>query len=113
MSDNLYQPPQSNPSSSLASERRWTHVVVAFLSAILIPGSLAYGAFVLLSSNYHVAVSPEAIATVVIGAFISAAAVYRHKRIALWAAALVGVLVVVLLATAPSIWAALLGRGAA
>ena len=85
-------------------------MVVAFLSAILIPGSLAYAALVLLSSNYHVAIPPEAIATVVIGAFISAAAVYRHKRIALWAAALVGVSVVLLLATAPSIWAVILGR---
>jgi hypothetical protein len=110
---NPYKPPQSHPVDGPIPGRRWTHVVAAFLSAIFIPALLAYGTPVLWSSDYHVAVKPEAIATVVIGAIISAVAVYRHKRIPLWVAALVGVLVVLLLAVAPSIWDALLGRGAA
>ena len=107
---NLYQPPQS---ATPVSERRWAHVVAAFLSALFIPALLAYGVLVLWSSSYSVVVKPEAIGTIVLGAFISAAAVYRHRRIPLWAASLIGVLVVLLLAVAPSIWAALLDRGAA
>ncbi|WP_139227237.1 MULTISPECIES: hypothetical protein [unclassified Pseudoxanthomonas] len=110
MSDNLYQAPQSR---SPDAERRWAHVIVAFLSAIFIPALLAYGILVLWTSSYHVVVTPEAIATITIGAILSAAAVYRHKRIPLWAAAVVGSLVVLLLAVAPSIWDALLDRGAA
>ena len=113
MSNNLYQPPESRLSDPTTPKRRWAHVVVAFLSAIFVPALLAYGALVLWSSDLHVVVTPEAIATIVIGAFISAAVVYRHKRISLWAAALIGVLVVFLLAIAPSIWDSLLGRGAA
>lgn len=88
-------------------------MVVAFLSALLVPALLAYGTLVLWSSSFHVVVRPEAVGTIVIGAFLGAAAVYRHRRIPLWAAALVGVLVVLLLAIAPSIWAALLDHGAA
>jgi len=113
VSNNLYQPPQSRSSDALPSEGRLAHVAVAFLSAIFIPALLSYGVLVLWSSSYHVVVKPEAIATVLIGAFLSAAAVYRHKRIPLCAAALIGFLVVLLLAVAPSIWAVLLGRGAA
>ncbi|MGH8062787.1 MAG: hypothetical protein ACREO7_12335 [Pseudoxanthomonas sp.] len=98
-------------SDSTGSKRRCAHVVVAFLSAIFIPALLAYGVLVLWSSSFDVVVKPEAIGTIVIGALISAAAVYRHQRISLWAAALIGILVVLLLAVAPSIWDGLLGRG--
>lgn len=113
MSNHLYQAPESGLSDSTESKRRWTHVVVAFLSAIFVPALLAYGILVLWSSNFHVVVKAEAIGTIFLGASISAAAVYRHKRIPLWAAAVVGILVVLLLAVAPSIWDSLLGRGAA
>ena len=80
---------------------------------MFIPALLAYGTLVAWSSTYHVVVKPEAIAKIVFGAFVSAAAVYRHKRIPLWAAAAIGVVVVFLLAVAPSVWAVVLGRGAA
>ena len=113
MGDNPYQPPESRLSGSAGHKRRWAHVVVAFLSAIFVPALLAYGVLVLWSSSFHVVVKPGAIGTIVIGALISAAAVYRHRRISLWAAALVGILVVLLLAVAPSIWDGLLGRSAA
>lgn len=113
VSNNPYQSPQSDISDALPLERRWAHVIVAFLSAIFMPAGLAYGVLLLWSSDYHVVVKPEAIGTIVFGAFISAAAVYRHKRIPLWAAALVGILVVLLLTFAPLIWAALLGRSTA
>lgn len=112
MGKNPYQAPQSGVSDPSTSARRWAHIAVAFVSALLLPALLAYGVLVLWSSSYHVVVKPEAIRTIVSGAFISAAAVYRHRRIPLWAAAVVGILVVFLLAVAPSIWAALLDHRA-
>jgi len=101
--------PTSPPSPT---PRRWAHVVVAFLSALLIPPLLAYGMLVLWSSSYSVVVKPEAIGTIVAGAVISAVAVYRHQRMTLWGAAVVGCAVVLLLAVAPAIWAALLAPAA-
>jgi len=71
---------------------------------------LAYGALILWPADYYVVVKPEMIFTIIVGAFIGAAAVYRHKRIPLWAAALIGTSVVLLLAAAPSIWDVVLGR---
>lgn len=109
MSDNLYHPPESHPPNAPEAGRRWAHVLVAFLSAMFIPGALAYCALAVSSPDVHAVMPPDAIATLIFGAFISAAAVYRHKRIALWAAALVGVLVVLSLAVAPSIWNLLVG----
>lgn len=107
-----YESPRSNSIDDPKPGNRWAHVAVAFLSAIFIPALLVYGAIVLWSSDYYVIVKPESIVTIVFGAFISAAAVYRHKQIPLWAAALVGTLVVLLLAVAPSIWDVVLGRAA-
>lgn len=83
--------------------RGWAHVAVAFLSALLVPALLAYGTLVAWSSSFHVVARPEAIATIVIGAFVSAAAVYRLERIPLWAAAVIGTVVVLFLAVASSI----------
>ena len=106
--------PYERPKSVLpAPERRWAHVVVASLSSLLVLPLVAYGILVAWSSDYHVVVKPEAVGTVVVGAFLSAAAIYRHRRAPLWVAALVGVCVVLMLAIAPSIWAGLLSRGAA
>ena len=108
--------PYDRPKSALSvSERRWAHVVVAFLSALLLLPLLAYGVLVAWAQDYHVVVKREALVTVVVGAFLSAAAIYRHRRAPLWLAALggVGVGVVLILAIAPSIWAGLLSRGAA
>lgn len=113
MKDDLYQPAGSHRPGSVAPRRRWAHVVVAFLSAFFIPALLAYAVLVLWSASYEVVVRPGAVATTVLGAFASAALVYRHRRIPLWAASLVGVLVVLLLALAPSIWAAVIDRVAA
>ena len=106
--------PYDRPKSALSvSERPWAHVVVAFLSALLFLPLLAYGLLVVWAQDYQVVVKREALVTVVAGAFLSAAVIYRHRRAPLWLAALVGVGMVLLLAIAPSIWAGLLSRGAA
>lgn len=110
--NNIYQTPKSNPKEQPPG-RRWAHVVVAFFSAMLIPALLAYGVLLLWFPDYFFVVNPEAIGTIVIGAIISAAAVYRHRKMPLWVAALVGVFVVLLLAVAPSVWDTVLGRSAA
>ncbi|KRA41548.1 hypothetical protein ASD72_15870 [Pseudoxanthomonas sp. Root630] len=41
---------------------------------------------------------------VILGSMLAAAAVYRHKRIPLWLAAVVGPVVVLTLALAPAVW---------
>ena len=89
------------------------HVWVAFLSGLLVPGLIAYAVLAVWFPEHYVVVPPQAIGTVVVGALIASIAVYRHKQISLWLAALIGASVVALLAVAPSIWAALLDRGAA
>lgn len=110
VSNDPYQPPRSSTAAAVEPQRRWAHVVVAFLSAFCVPAALAYGTLVLWSGSFEVVVRIEAITTLLLGACLSAAAVYRHKRIPLWGAALVGILVAVLLAIAPSLWSALLDR---
>ena len=93
---------------SLDPKRRWDHVAAAFLAAILIPSLLLHAAAALISSDYHVATSPEVVIIIVASALVSAAAVYRHKRISLWTAAWVGVFTVLMallsIAVAPTVW---------
>lgn len=102
-------PPGRTPQCVLDArplDRRLVPAGAAFLSALVIPASLAYATLVAWSSSYRVVVRPEAIGLIVLGAFISAALVYRCRRIRLWAAPLVGLLMVLLLAVAASAWSA-------
>ena len=68
--------------SRIESRRRFTHSLVAFLAALLLPVA-ALAAWHLLSAGATAVQTASVMSNAVLGGIIAAVAVYRHRRMPL------------------------------
>jgi hypothetical protein len=97
---------------SVPARPKWriVHSITAFMSGLIVPPLLLFGiARALVPADALASGTPMFWGTVIIGSLLASLAVYRHKRIPLWLAAVVGPVTVLTLAIAPLVWQAVLG----
>lgn len=106
--ENPYKPPQAvlSPAPRIW---RFGHSFAAFASGLLVTPSAVYRTACLLFPDVPLARGNSTFwGTVTLGSMLAAALVYRYKRISLWLAAMVGAVVVLMLALAPAVWSEVL-----
>ena len=106
---NPYQPSKAD---LLPIQRSWrfAHSLIALVSGLVIPPLAVFLTAHLLFPDVPLARGNSTFwGAVVLGSMLAAAAVYRHKRIPLWLAAVIGPAIVLTLALAPTLWSEVLG----
>jgi len=101
---NPYQPPSAKPLHGEQS-KRVAHSLTALVSGLVVPPTTVFLTTSFLFPDVPLGQGNSAFwGEIVLGSMLAAAAVYRHKRIPMWLAAITGPATVLTLALAPILW---------